>query len=78
MNFDLDLEDDVGMRLSRLAEQTGKSRNTLIQEAIADWLERAERKAWPEEVEHFQGIADAPVFEEYREHLAQTLDDPLV
>ncbi len=77
MNFNLYLEDEIGKRLNRLAEQTGRSRNALIREAIAGWLERAEHKGWPAAVEQFGGVADAPAFEQYRAHLKPTDDDPL-
>jgi predicted transcriptional regulator len=77
VNFNLYLEDATGKRLARLAEQTGRSRNALIREAIADWLARAEHKGWPAAVEGFEGVEDAPPFEQYRSHLAPADDDPL-
>jgi predicted transcriptional regulator len=77
VNFNIYLDDETGKRLTRLAQQCGKSRNALIREAVDAWLERSEHKGWPNEVEAFQGEADAPTFEAYREHLALPKDDPL-
>lgn len=77
MNFNLYLEDELGVRLTRLAEQTGRSRNALVREAVSDWLARSEKQGWPAEVEAFEGVEDAPVFERYRDHLGPVMEDPL-
>lgn len=77
MNFNLYLEDSIGIELTRLADETGRSRNALIREAIADWLKRAGHRGWPDIVEQFEGDGGAPVFESYRSDLHNGKDDPL-
>lgn len=77
MHFNIYLDDETGVRLNRLAEQRGRSRNSVIREAVADLLAKQSTGDWPKEVREFQGAPDMPSFESYRDELTMTNDDPL-
>ena len=77
MHFNIYIDDATGERLKRLAEQTGRSRNSVIREAVADLLARQGARGWPDEVLAFRGVPDTPPFESHRQELAAPEDDPL-
>ena len=76
MHFNIYVDDETGERLAELARVAGKSRNAVIREAIAAWVAR-NRRGWPQEVLEFDGVRDAPRFEDYRDALTDPADDPL-
>lgn len=71
MGFSVHLEEDLLKRLDRIARQTSRRRNALIREAVASYLERQERRAWPDVVMEFKGESDAPRFEATRSELSE-------
>jgi len=77
MHFNIYLDDATGERLNHLAEQTGRTRNSVIREAVADLLARRGARGWPEEVLAFRGVPDMSPFESHRQELAAPKDDPL-
>jgi len=76
MHFNIYVDDETGERLAELAREAGKSRNAVIREAIAAWVER-NRHGWPQEILEFDGIRGAPRFEDYRDELKEPAEDPL-
>lgn len=77
MNFNIYLDDETGQQLTIAAKDSGKNRNTLIRQAVAEWLTRHGKPQWPEAVLNFQGIADMPAFESSRDQLRAPSSDPL-
>ncbi len=73
MNFNLDLDDKLGMTLAQYAEKTGISRNSLIRKAIDDFIKKRCQN-WPDEVLNFKGIPDFPAFEADRSQLLDPQD----
>ena len=69
MNFSVHLSDDLIERLNRTARESGKKRNALIREAVAEWLERRRPGRWPAEVTNFRGLRSLKRFEENRKQL---------
>jgi predicted transcriptional regulator len=69
MNFSVHLNDELIERLNQTARESGKTRNALIREAVAEWLNRHRATSWPVEVMKFQGIGRIKRFEEHRENL---------
>ncbi len=69
MNFSVHLSDDLVERLNRSAQEIGKTRNALIREAVAQWLERRQPQRWPAEVMNFKGIRRFKRFEDSRKEL---------
>jgi metal-responsive CopG/Arc/MetJ family transcriptional regulator len=68
MNFSVHLSDELVERLNQTARESGKTRNALIREAVAEWLGRRSAK-WPVEVTNFHGIRRIKRFEENRKNL---------
>lgn len=77
MNFNIYLDDETGQHLNRVAKKVGKSRNTLVRQAVSEWLQRQGKPQWPEELLAFQGLADMPPFEASRDSLKPPVSDPL-
>jgi predicted transcriptional regulator len=69
MTFSIYLDDKLAARLKRTAEQSRKSRNAIIREALAEWLSRSQPNQWPKAVREFRGVRNAPRFEAYRKEL---------
>lgn len=69
MNFSVHLNDNLVERLNRTARETGKPRNALIREAVAQWLVRRQPGKWPAEVMNFRAIRGIKRFEEDRKKL---------
>ena len=69
MNFSVHLSDELVERLNQTARESGKTRNALIREAVAEWLGRRRAARWPEEVTDFRGIRGIKRFEENRKNL---------
>ena len=69
VNFSLHLSDDLVRQLNAVSKATGQSRNTLMREAIEEWLERQTCRQWPEDVLRFSGFPKAIPFEDARAEL---------
>ena len=77
MNVNIYIENSLGLQLQECATALHKTRNAIIREAIAEWVERHKVNEWPASVLHFKGVPDAPRFESYRDELKKPKDDPL-
>jgi metal-responsive CopG/Arc/MetJ family transcriptional regulator len=69
MNFSVHLSDELVERLDQTAKESGKARNALIREAVAEWLGRRQAGNWPAEIANFQGIRRLVRFEANRKSL---------
>jgi hypothetical protein len=69
MNFSVHLNDELVERLNQTAKESGKARNALIREAVAEWLGRRQPGKWPAEVMNFHGIRGLKRFEKNRKEL---------
>jgi predicted transcriptional regulator len=77
MNFNIYLDDETGEQLNQVAKQAGESRNSLVRQAVSDWLSRHGKPQWPDEVLAFNGLAAMPSFEASRDKLIPPTSDPL-
>ncbi|MHB8382259.1 MAG: ribbon-helix-helix domain-containing protein [Candidatus Binataceae bacterium] len=69
MNFSVHLNDEMVERLNETAKRSGKTRNALIREAIAQWLAHRKDSQWPAEIANFHGTRGLKRFEEDRKSL---------
>ncbi|MCF6191219.1 MAG: ribbon-helix-helix domain-containing protein [Cocleimonas sp.] len=76
MHFNIYLDDNLGERLIKATKESHKSRNALIREAVDLWLRTNENSSWPKQIMEFEGVADFPAFESYRDELKDVKDDP--
>jgi hypothetical protein len=56
-------------RLERAVSETGKTRNSLVREAVAKWLDRRRMSKWPPSVMSLKGLKGITRFEESRKEL---------
>lgn len=50
VNFSIYLDPETGARLAKAAKRSGRTRNSVIGEAIQQWLERTGPTEWPREL----------------------------
>ena len=74
MTFSIYLDTKLAARLTRTAKESGKSRNAVIREALAEWLSRKQTDQWPKAIREFRGIRNAPRFEANRKELRAPRD----
>lgn len=77
MNFNVYIDQQIGEQLERLAKNRRTSRNSLIREALARFLENDAKRAWPDAVLGFEGIRGVPRFEHARRRLRTPRKDSL-
>ena len=57
MNFSIHLTDDLAKEITVIAKKSGKTRNSLITQAIRDFINVHSHKNWPQEVYKLAGAA---------------------
>lgn len=78
MNINIYIEDRLGKQLNQCAKEVGKSRNTLVREALKEWLNHHAIKHWPSSVLNYKGHKKMPAFESTHHELMPPKKDPLV
>jgi hypothetical protein len=56
MHFNIWVNDDLMKDLTGIMEMEGKKRNTVISEAITQYIEHKRSSHWPDEIKNFSGI----------------------
>lgn len=56
MHFNLYVNDDLIDEMKVVMKKTGKKRNTIIVEAIKEYLEKRTKKGWSKRIMEFNGI----------------------
>lgn len=74
MTFSIHLDQPTAEALAQAVQETGRTRNALIREAVHQWLASKEHAEWPDVVRHFKGAPGAARFEEYRVGLREPQD----
>lgn len=74
MNFNIYLEDELANDLIIIAKKSGKTRNSLVREAIYEYINKQHRLQWSEKILNFNGIDDGIEFESYRDELLSPND----
>lgn len=78
MNFNVYLKDEVGGKLAKAAKRLHRSRNSIINEAISEWLDNHSPSGWVKGFFDFEPISDVPDFKELRKDLSHNIkEDPL-
>lgn len=77
MNFNIYLNKDMGAALNRVAKDQHRSRNSIISEALEEWLHNHAKARWPADFFEFAPIDDVPDFKGLRNELSTPLEDPL-
>lgn len=74
MNFNLYLKKGVGEQVARVAKKLHRSRNSIISEALEQWLTKYSSSEWPKHFFDFEPVQDVPDFKATRADL-KPLDD---
>lgn len=78
MNFNIYIKKDNGERVTRLAKALNRTRNSIINEALEEWLEKHTKTKWPKAFFDFSPIEDVPDFKSLRKDLKNNIsEDPL-
>lgn len=78
MNFNLYLKKEMGSKVTQAAKKLHRSRNSIINEAVEEWLDKHNDSQWPKGFFDFEPIHDVPDFKELRKDLTQLIsEDPL-
>ncbi len=82
MNFHVYVENELQKDIEAICAATGKKRNTIVREALHEYVQRHGRKKWSEAILNYtppDGIDSFPRFEDYRNDgsLGPMNEDPL-
>lgn len=78
MNFNVYLNRETGAKVIEVAKLQHRSRNSIINEALEEWLQKHTKSKWPEGFFDFSPIEDIPDFKSYRKDLKDNIpEDPL-
>jgi hypothetical protein len=78
MNFNIYLNKRTGERVTQAAKSLHRSRNSIINEALEEWLGKHIKTKWPKHFFEFSPIEDVPDFKSLRNDLKDNIkEDPL-
>ena len=77
MNINIYLEDQLGQDLAKCAQSTGQSRNSIVRDALKQWIQSYHNHQWSDDIMQFNGIRDFLTFESHRDELISSKEDPL-
>lgn len=78
MNFNVYVKKNTGERVTKVARALHRSRNSIVNEAIEEWLGKHTQAKWPEGFFDFDPIDDVPDFKALRRDLKDNIpEDPL-
>lgn len=78
MNFNVYLNKATGERVTQLAKSLHRSRNSIVNEALEEWLGKHTQTKWPKNFFDFSPLEDVPDFKSMRSDLKENLpEDPL-
>lgn len=78
MNFNIYVHKDLGDKVKRIAKDLKRSRNSIVNEALEEWLSHHTKTKWPNHFFDFDPIKDTPDFKSLRNDLKDNIsEDPL-
>ena len=77
MNFNVYVNKKTGERIKKVAKNLHRSRNSIVAEALDEWLSRHVQRQWPKNFFEFTPIKDAPDFKALRKDMEAISEDPL-
>lgn len=78
MNFNVYLNKETGEKVTRIAKTLRRSRNSIVKEALEEWLCKHTNTKWPKNFFDFSPIEDTPDFKSLRNDLKDNItEDPL-
>lgn len=78
MNFNVYINKSTGERVSKMAKALHRSRNSIVTEALDEWLKNHSASKWPKNFFDFSPVEDVPDFRALRNELKDNVsEDPL-
>lgn len=77
MNFNIYVRKDIGKKITTMAKNLHRSRNSIITDALEEWIERHASSNWPKNFFDFEPLKRVPDFKKYRKELKDVSEDPL-
>jgi hypothetical protein len=77
MNFNVYLRKNIGEKVTKTAETLHRSRNSIVSEALEEWLDRHVSSKWPKNFFDFEAVKRVPNFKKLRKELKSISEDPL-
>ncbi|MEI8366290.1 MAG: hypothetical protein WCF65_07705 [Parachlamydiaceae bacterium] len=78
MNFNVYLKKEIGVKITQVAKCHQRTRNSIVNEALEEWLGKHAKTEWPENFFDFLPIKDVPNFKSLRQDLKNNIsEDPL-
>ncbi|MFV0339625.1 MAG: CopG family ribbon-helix-helix protein [Parachlamydiaceae bacterium] len=77
MNFTVYVSKKTGDRIAKMAKSLQRSRNSIVAEALDEWLDRHVVPKWPKSFFDFPSVGEVPDFRSYRKELQAPSEDPL-
>lgn len=78
MNFNVYLNKETGKRITQVSKSLHRSRNSIINEALDEWLEAHTKSKWPKNFFDFSPVEEVPDFKSFRSDLKDNFpEDPL-
>lgn len=78
MKLNIYLKEETRNKINKAAKKLHRSRNSIINEALDEWLEKHFPSQWPQGFFDFEPITDVPDFKEFRKELTHNItEDPL-
>ena len=69
MNFSIYLKKELADKVNALSKSLKRSRNSIINEALEQWIKKHESRSWPENFFDFEPVSDVPDFKTLRKEL---------
>ena len=76
MNFNVYVNKRTGEKITKVAKTMRRNRNSIVNEALEEWLNRHTPSKWPKGFFEFDRIESTHDFKELRNDL-KALEDPL-
>ena len=77
MNFNVYVNKQTEKRVAKMAKVLHRSRNSIINEALEEWLNTHTSSRWPKGFFDFDPVEDVPNFKQLRVDLKLIKEDPL-
>jgi hypothetical protein len=75
MNFNIYLKKETEERITQIAQLLHRSRHSIVNEALEEWLSKHSTKKWPENFFDFSPIKDEIDFKSLRNDLKDHISD---